>query len=159
MKRLLAFIFSMLCLLSCFCKAEVIEGIGVVAGAWDFSEEESVNPILDPNADIGFAFVVDPPIGYWVGAFNGALIALADSAFEVLTTSPEDTTLYDWTLPAFPGVTYVVRTTERHYAKFKPIQILIPIIQYAYQPDGSRLLVDPVPVKPTTWGRIKLLYN
>ena len=142
--------------------ADVIQGTGILSvGSWDFSEQVSVDRFTNPNSDLSFAFVVDPPLGYRVACENGAVaVLIQDSTFDEVTVAPEDTTLYSWDLPAQVGATYVIRTTERHYAKFTPLQLEpVPIIRYAYQPDGSRALIDPVPIEETTWGRVKALYQ
>ena len=145
--------------------AEVISGVGVLSqGAWDFSESASVHPKLDPNADLTFVLIVDPPperTAVW--GLNGATLVMVDSSFAELTTAPEDTSLYDWEWPLLMAATYVIRTTERHYAKFRILDLMIPMIEYVYQPDGSRILTNGVPTgiaeHITTWGRLKALYQ
>jgi hypothetical protein len=129
-------------------------------GGWDFSEEKSVNPFFDPGADFAIAYVVDPPLGYRVQGLDGArLVMVPDSTFEELTEAPEDPSLYGWDLPGLMGVTYVIRTIEGHYAKFRILSLLGHWIEYAYQSDGSRMLAYPTPVERTTWGRIKALFE
>ena len=92
-----------------------------------------------------------------------ARIAFApiDSTYEELTSAPSDTTLYKEGLDILYSVFYVVRTRERHYAKMRAICCVGGGIQieYAYQDNGSRILVDSVPVRSITWGQIKALYR
>ncbi|MBP2680191.1 MAG: hypothetical protein H6Q78_54 [Candidatus Krumholzibacteriota bacterium] len=140
--------------------ADLVHGIGPLSeGGWDFSESTSVDPKFDSNTDLTLVYVVDPPIGSRAWGLNGAVIVMVDSSFVELTTAPEDTALYDWDWPAVLGETYVIRTTERHYAKFRILNLIIPTIEYVYQPDGSRMLAEGVPVEATTWGRVKSLYH
>ena len=128
-------------------------------GAWDFSAQITVGPFT-PDADLYFAFVVDPPLGDWIAAVNGAMIAMVDSSFGELTTAPVDTSLYDYDMAAILGITYVIRTGEGHYAKFTVDQLYpLIVLEYVYQPNGSPMLVDPVGVEQTTWGRVKAIYR
>lgn len=101
---------------------------------------------------------------YWTTNYP-ALIAFApqDTTYEDLTTAPSDTTQYYVGRALFDGGVYVVRTRESHYAKLRVIcggcVAGGVLFEYTYQDDGSRVLVAPVPVTSTTWGRIKSLYK
>ena len=145
---------------------DVISGIGDMnLGGWDFSTQTTVPPMNGPNNnpdnDISFVIVVDPPLGIMVFAENGAMVtAILDSTFEELTEAPGDSSLYALILPASIGDTFVILTTEGFYAKLSPLRIEPwPIIEYVYQPNGSRILVDPVAVEATTWGRVKAAFE
>lgn len=139
---------------------DLVQGIGAFEfGCWDFSEEQSVHD-WDPGADACIAYVVDPPLGWMVSAAGFGEIAPVDSAFDDVTTAPADSSAWVIDYPAFTFVTYVVRTAENHYAKFRILEFIpIVTIQYAYQPDGSGNLDTTVPVEETRWGRIKALYR
>ena len=136
-----------------------------------------------PAFDFSDSVLVPPPDGdlYWVtlsttrsiagGAIQSewfttnypALIGYApgDSTYDELTTAPSDTTLYDFAAAVLSYGVYVVRTKEHHYAKVRVEMIGGGgiTIEYTYQDDGTRVLVNPVPVHPVTWGRIKSLYR
>ena len=140
--------------------AEIIEGTAVLEqGCWDFSQQQTVVD-WDPSADACILYVVDPPLGYMVTAAGYGAISVVDSAFDDVTSAPTDSSAWVFDYPAFTFVTYVVRTAENHYAKFRLVDgVVIPTIEYAYQPDGSMNLDTGVPVEATTWGSIKELYN
>ncbi len=142
-------------------RCKILSGIGVLyQGGWDFSEQQTVHSMFDPATDLSIVLVVDPPFGPWQFGENGARITeVPDSNFAELTTAPEDSTRYLWELPALVGVTYVIRTIEHCYAKYRILSIYPPAIEYAFQDNGSRVLDPGVPVEPTTWGRIKELYG
>lgn len=141
--------------------------------AWDFSDSAAVVP---PNGDLRWTIVRATNANrsflgtqssarfpeFWLTNYP-ALIAYApqDSTYDELTTAPGDTTLYKEGLELFYFAVYVVRTKEHHYAKLKAVCCVAGGIQieYTYQDNGTRILVDPVPVRPTTWGRIKSLYR
>ena len=140
--------------------SKVISGIGYLDfGGWDFSDTTSVHP---DYADISLAIVVDPPIGLMVFAHNGAsVVHLPDSTFENLKHAPEDSSMYDIDVPAYLSQTYVARTQEGHYAKFRFLRLpyQIAIIEYVYQPDGSRNLTDEIGTESYTWGAIKKIFQ
>ena len=137
----------------------IIWGTGVlIHGFWDFSEEESVLGY----GDIFIADIVDPPLGRRVCAtYYPALIAVVDSTFEELQFAPEDTTLYDINAPASLGRTYVVRTCESHYTKFRFLELSYQrsVIEYVYEPDGSRTLFGEIGVGIYSWGAIKSIFR
>ncbi len=131
----------------------------MIQGGWDFSEETPVHWL---DGDIQVGHVGDPPLGWLVGGANGAgIILLADSTFEDLSEAPADSSLYNYwgEEPGIPGATYVCRTGDGHYAKFRFLDPFFSEIEYAYQTDGRPSFLDPVPVEETTWGRIKALYE
>ncbi len=137
---------------------EVLRGIGTSSqGGWDFSEEAPVHWL---DGDIAVGYVVDPPLGWLVwGANGGKIVLLADSTFEDLTEAPADTSLYKYEEQGIAGATYVCRTGDGHYAKFRYVSPSFSMIEYAYQTDGTPSFLDPVPVEETTWGRIKSLFK
>jgi hypothetical protein len=142
--------------------ADVLSGQGVMTPCWgwDFSAQKSLCVLEFP--DIFLAFVVDPPLGLRVSVTDPASIALIpDSTFEELKFAPEDSSSYTWDLPALYDMTYVARTKEGHYAKFRFLQLpyLERIIEYVYQPDGSRRFFNAVGVEESTWGTIKALFR
>ncbi|MBI4721089.1 MAG: HmuY family protein [Chitinivibrionia bacterium] len=153
---------TVLLLIACVAPAsgEIVKGYGTLdQGCWDFSKEKSVRD-WDPGADACIAYIIDPPIGFMVATANYATVAVIDSAFDDVTTAPEDSSAYVYDYLAFDFVTYVVHTAEGHYAKFHILQFIpLVIIEYAYQSDGSRNLDTSVPVDATSWGRIKALYQ
>ena len=86
-------------------------------------------------------------------------ILVADSLFESVTIAPENDELYQNNVDRYYNLCYIVKTSNGCYAKIK---ILYPkpfdttnVVEYVYQPDGSRILVSPVPVENISWGRIK----
>ena len=91
-----------------------------------------------------------------------ALVAeISDCTFEELKYAPEDTTIYAIDAPALVGRVYVSRTMEGHYAKFRFLYLTYDeaVIEYVYQPDGSRVLYDASAVEEYSWGKIKELYR
>lgn len=141
-------------------RAGVVSGIVVLpSGAFDFSEQTSPAFALDPSADILAAYVVDPIEGFFVNARFGATIAaLPGVDYADLAEAPSDSSLYtDFIVPAAYNVTYVVKTQEGHYAKFRFVS-LVAAIEYSYQPNGSRILVDATPAKAISWGQLKAIY-
>ena len=139
----------------------IISGTGVLDEfwGWDFSEQSCTSD----NRDMIVGFIVDPPLGLSVGpTYPPSLIAmLPDSSFEDLKYAPADSSLYKIVQPAYLNVTYVARTLENHYAKFKFISLPydIPIIEYVYQPDGSRKLFEETGTTKSSWGSIKQIYT
>lgn len=156
-------------LLTLYCNLSVSSSVysGVICkidtlylGGYDFSESTTVH---QDDSDIFMAIVVDPPLGLVVGAYRypAEIAYLPDSTFEDLRYAPEDTTVYNFYQHAYLGKTYVVRTMEMHYAKFRFLQLpyAVTIIEYVYQPDGSRKLFDRIAVESYTWGGIKKLFQ
>jgi len=145
--KLLLVLWLLLIVLTSNAYSGIIWGTGVMTNAfWDFSEQTSVLG----EGDIDLAIVVDPPLGWMVGATRyPALIAEIDSTFEELQFAPEDTTSYDFDASASLDRTYVVRTRERHYAKFRFLELNYQrsVIEYVYQPDGSRKLFGEISVE------------
>ena len=146
--------------------AEVIQGVGIVCHGWNFSTQMCHDECMlqaNEGCDMSITYVVIPPLGLRVGTWNFATIAmLEDVTFEELEEAPSDETLYIYDHPARLDVTYVVHTTEGHFAKFKFIFLstyLFSQIEYVYQSDGSRSFVPSVPVERSTWGAVKALYT
>ena len=80
----------------------------------------------------------------------------SDSTYEELTTAPEDSTLYTGAVWAYTNQTYILRTPQYHYVKFRVLYGGWPVqIEYTYQDDGSQI----VPIENTTWGKIKSIYK
>lgn len=142
--------------------SDVISGTGVLTWAqWDFSESEACEDMF--CGDIAVIDVFYPPLGLVVSApyAPGLIICLPDSSFQDLKYAPEDTLAYSYEVSAYANVTYVVRTLEGHYAKFRFTVLTYQsmIIDYVYQPDGSRELFNRIATKRQTWGAIKALYK
>lgn len=155
-----AIIICVLCALLCSRQASsgVESDTVVLFGLWDFSEKCS--KAYHEGGDVGIVTVVDPPPDRIIVACDtGALVAhLPDSTFEDLKYAPDDTTLYNFYQPYFVNSTYVVKTGDGKYAKIQFQQVIpAPIMEYVYQPDGTRKLFDPdsVGVQITSWGTIK----
>jgi hypothetical protein len=150
---------------SCFparADSEVISGIvNLIHGGWDFSEQVSTTGPFE--GDMFIAIVVDPPLGWRVATtIPPALITvIPDSTYENLQFAPADTSVYSFDAPAEVGYVYVIRTVERHYAKMRLIKCDYAgtIMEYTYQPDGSRKLFNEIAVESISWGRIKALYR
>jgi len=126
-------------------------------GSWDFSDSLLVG---EHDGDLRIIYVVSPPIGYQYTCENGAVARTVPGTFEDVAEAPEDLSTYEFYGPALLGPVYVLRTAEGHYVKYHMIQVLpAPLIEYVYQPDGSRVLVDVLPAQSTTWGAVKALYR
>lgn len=148
--------------------SDVISGIGVLdKGAWDFSDTTSVHP-LDESADITFARTAlteetTLPLTLYVCANPPAQIAVITySTFEELQYAPPDTSsLYGYYACAFESWTYVIKTREGNYGKFRLLHLGGPykIIEYVYQPDGSRKLFGDISVEKSSWGAIKSIFR
>jgi hypothetical protein len=146
-------------LISCKVHSDIISGTGELTwGEWDFSECAPVNCYC---GDINVLEVFELGLTVFAGHWPGLIVILPDSSFEDLKYAPEDTSIYDYHAPVDPNVTYVVRTLERHYAKFRFTNLGYPpwLIEYVYQPDGSRKLFDEIATERQTWGGIKALYR
>jgi len=157
-------------------RAELHSGTVLVspAGVLDFSDAAEVLP---PNGDLywvttllvrsagsGLAILDRTSTQFYHFLANSpARIAYApgDSTYEEFTTAPSDTSLYGAGLPFLSSEVYVVQTQEMHYAKMRSAIVGGGgiTIEYTYQDDGSRVLVRPVAVRPSTWGRVKGLYR
>jgi hypothetical protein len=126
-------------------------------GSWDFSDSLLVG---EHDGDLRIIYVVSPPIGYQYTCENGAAARTVPGTFEDVVEAPEDPSTYEFYGPALLGPTYVLRTAEGHYVKYHMIQVSpAPLIEYVYQPDGSRTFVAALPVQSTTWGAVKALYR
>ncbi|MGD1048665.1 MAG: hypothetical protein ABR899_07955 [Candidatus Krumholzibacteriaceae bacterium] len=142
--------------------ADVISGQGVMAPCWGWDFSEQVSLCYLENPDIILGFIVDPPLGLVIGVTGWAsIVMLPDSNFEDLRYAPEDSTAYGYDLPALVNTTYVARTREGHFAKFRLLQLpyLVPIIEYVYQPDGSRRFFNEIGVEKSTWSAVKALFR
>jgi len=142
-------------------EASVISGTGsMFKGGWDFSLQMTVDANV---SDVFLASVFDPPLGLRVAAYMApALVAeITDCTFEELKYAPEDSMIYDIDAPASVGRVYVSKTMEGHYAKFRFLILTYDeiIIEYLYQPDGSRVLYDTSEIKEYSWSRIKALFE
>jgi hypothetical protein len=142
--------------------SEVISGIvNLIHWGWDFSEQVSTTGPFE--GDMFIAIVVDPPLGWRVAAGMppALIVVIPDSTYEELQFAPADTSVYSFDAPADVGYVYVIRTVERHYAKMRLIQCDYGaiIMEYTYQPDGSRRLFNEIGVESTSWGKIKALYR
>ncbi len=171
--RRVAFAFAIgFSLTSTAVQAELHTGFALIpAGpAWDFSDSVAVAP---PNGDLRWITLIarnaEPASGrsalfpYYFLTDYPASIAVApqDSTYEDLTTAPADTLLYGPSAEVLSYGVYVVRTKENHFAKLR-IELVGGggiTIEYAYQDDGTRVLVNPVSTRVTTWGRVKSLYR
>jgi len=146
----------------------IISGTGVLdKGSWDFSDTTSVSP---ESEDADFFVIITAltltdaiPLETYIGTNYPAMIAvIRDSTFEELKFAPPDTSsLYDYDALMLPNQFYVIKTHEGHYAKFRflksPVQH--PMIEYVYQPDGSRRLFDAIGVERYSWGAIKSMFR
>lgn len=162
---------SILLLSTCGVKARLHTGFVLIwpGPAFDFSDSVLVPP---PDGDLYWVTLSETPSTAggeeaaqfaWFTTNYPALIAYApsDSTYHELTTAPSDTTLYHFDAAVLSYGVYVVRTKEHHYAKVRVEMIGGGgiTIEYTYQDNGTPVLVNPVPVRPTTWGRVKTLYR
>ena len=152
------------------CHAELRHGFGpMINDSWDFSDSTSLGyPDYSTAVDI-YMYVtlqnnpdtLNSPSIYMVSAnFEaGALITAVDSAFVDLKSAPEDLDKYTYFQYAYYNVTYVIKTIEDNYVKFRFTDLYetasYPTIEYYYQTDGSRKLYDYIGISETTWGHIK----
>jgi len=105
---------------------------------WDFSDSR-----VDLYQGHLIVYVVDPPIGYLLALERSRSTHFRYLIRDSLSLLGHHQYIQD--LPALLGHTYVVRTAEHHYAKFKILYLLpVPFIQYVYQSDGSRILDSDV---------------
>jgi hypothetical protein len=126
-------------------------------GSWDFSDSLLVG---EHDGDLRIIYVVDPPIGYQYTCENGALARTVSATFEEVVEAPADLSTYGVRGPALIGPVYVLRTAEGHYVKYHMIAVVpAPLIEYVYQPNGSRILVDALSVRQSTWGAVKALFR
>jgi len=109
--------------------AGVIHGYAWFAfGSWDFSDSLLVG---EYDGDLSIVYVVDPPLGYVYGCWNGASARIVSGSFEDVVEAPADLATYDAHGPALLGPVYVLRTAEGHYVKYHMIQVLpAPLIEY-----------------------------
>ena len=145
----------------------IVYGTGVLddSWTWDFSENSDTSPPFSCDPDIMIALGVTDPYGNSLGDVVAGtcppniIISLPDSSFEDLRYAPADTSLYDWYCVLEIGRCYVVRTNEYHYAKFRFTHIPpgAPVMDFAYQTDGSTKLFDKIATEESSWGAIKAL--
>jgi hypothetical protein len=153
------FLFGVALSIATSASAELIHGFAYHDDAFDFERQQSVFH-LDPSADLILGYVADPPLGYRTMGQHGAeLVLMSGMTWEEVTVAPGDTSLYYWDLPLYQDSTYVIRTGEGHYAKFRVLVPGVFYFEYVYQSDGSRVLDGTVPTQVTTWGRIKELFR
>ena len=155
-------LFILVVLLPVFSRAGVIRGDGCLGGmyAWDFSDSVAVewgsDDLLLFRGFDGSGQHIEVAI-----APHGLAI-IPDSSYKDLSYAPEDLSRYETEQELRNLTAYVVRTAEGNYAKF---QILLDDcgghfhIEYSYQPNGSRCLVDGIAIQDRTWGIIKALYR
>ena len=144
--------------------AEIIAGVGVVCSGWNFSTQTCIDEcVLQEGEACDMDISLVYPLGLYITAWNSATIAMLEGVpFQDVDEAPSGETLYEYGQPAELDVTYVVQTTEGHFAKFRFIvlgEFEFPQIEYVYQSDGSRNFVDAVPVERSTWGAVKALYT
>lgn len=137
--------------------ADVIVGTAILAGGgWDFSIMQACEPF---DGDIAIGIIIDLSETRICGMNGAKLICLPDSLFEELKYAPEDTTQYEYHLPAILGAVYVIITRHNYYAKIRFPENDYPFLymDYVYQPDGSTKLFKTTAVKLVSWGLIKKL--
>jgi hypothetical protein len=128
---------------------------------WDFSD----SAVAPSEWDISLMVVMQSAkdassVGiYWIIAPYGVTLTPPDSTYDVLTLAPEYPTGYYGAYEMVPYRTWVCRTAEGHYAKFRFLGESYVEFEYTYQDNGSRYFRDGVPVEGSTWGRIKTLYE
>jgi hypothetical protein len=141
-------------------RATIHTGLGRLE-YWNFSDS-TVSP---SDWDISLLVVVQSPEArtntgiYWLYAPHGAILTPPDSTYDLLTMAPEYPTGYFGAIEFVPYRTWVCRTQEGHYAKFRFFGDQYVEFEYTYQDNGSRYFRDGVPVTDTTWGRIKELFR
>jgi hypothetical protein len=151
--------------------SKIHKGLGYAEfdSAWDFSDSSTCVLFEGDCGDLAMGITLmqtatEPTVMLMLAMAPHAGIAVAslDSTYEELTTAPEDSNEYFIMVVPYPDVVYVMRTNEGHYAKFRGVD-LGPggdfTLEYSYQDDGTRVLVDDVPTEQTTWGRMKSLYD
>ena len=144
--------------------AEIHEGIGALSN-WDFSDSMSTSSnewdisveIVALQGEASAGVVVAVRANFPGGV---ATVGLA-SLYDTLTTAPSDPATYTLTVLFVPNRTWVCRTREGHYVKFRFLDDLTQtdLFEYHYQDDGSTTIDETVPVRDSTWGRIKSLYQ
>jgi len=138
--------------------------------AWDFSDSTSCSLFSGPCGDFATGITLagvaplSPCYMFLFATRPDALIAVAkrDSSYDEITTAPEDSALYHVIVSFCPEDVYFIRTSERHCAKIRAVYVSGGVdltFEFSYQDDGTRILVDTVAVRETTWGRIKALYQ
>lgn len=141
--------------------SDVITGTAELTnGFWDFYTMES----LTWQEGGGHAFVPLMNGVLVVAATNGSFVAaVPDSGFEELQYAPADSTQYYYNQVAVDGRIYVykitnITTREVTYAKVRFLRYSYPVVlDYVYQPDGSRKLFNDVGIDHSTWSMIKAL--
>ena len=144
--------------------AQIVHGFAdLFQGDFDFSTQTLVNH-NGPENDISLAFVVDPPLGWRIHTtFSGSyLLTVPDTTPEVFSTASTDPAAYNGDAPIVVGLTYVIMTADGVFAKFT-FRTWVPyseaMMEYYVQLDGTPDLETPIPIRLTTWGRIKTLYD
>ena len=156
---LLIIVLICLCIISCYASAEIHQGYIVFDGI-NYGFDFSAGTYSQFSWDLNYAITrgLDSNSLQFIRLYGSCqnCIMYSDSTYEELTTAPADSTLYTGALWSLTGKTYILRTQERHYVKFRTISGGYPVyIEYTYQDNGSQT----VPIKITTWGKIKLLYR
>ncbi|MBN2070934.1 MAG: hypothetical protein JW814_05705 [Candidatus Krumholzibacteriota bacterium] len=141
--------------------AEIVAGTAELTyGYWDFYLMQSL-----PFPEAGQLFVTFIGPDMVIAAYRDAQVAaVPDSSFEELMYAPSDYELYYSYQLAVNGRTYVYRlihpdTGDITYAKVRFSDFAIPVMDYAYQLDGSLKLYDEVPTENNSWGKIKILFK
>jgi hypothetical protein len=93
------------------------------------------------------------------GLWGAELVMMSGMAWERVTQAPADTVVYVHELSLFQDSTYVIRTGDGQYAKFRVVNMGAGYFEYVYQSSGSRVLDETVPTQVTTWGRIKEMFQ
>ena len=126
-------------------------------GSWDFSDSLLVG---EHDGDLRIIYVVDPPIGLQYACENGALARTVPGGFADVLEAPEDLSTYQSDGPMLFGIVYVMRTAEGHYVKYRLVtEFPDPLIEYIYQPNGTRFFMDPLQARRSTWGAVKAAYR
>ena len=140
-----------------FASADIHKGYVEFRGdpGWDFSDSTYSNLYWDLDYGITKNNILNKSQFVVLVGPCANCIMYSDSIYEELTTAPNDTTLYTLAVWALDNQTYILRTRENHFVKFRVLVSGYPlIIEYTYQDDGSQI----VPIEITTWGRIKAIY-
>jgi len=141
--------------------AELGHGTATIGGGgFDFSEQQQIYEPLE-EGDLYLGLFEGPQGGYrFFTWWNGSLILTADSTLEQITTAPVEDAAYGQEAVPILGQAYIVKTSDGFYAKFAVREYYsAAVIEYYVQLNGTNVFVDPVAIEPTTWGRIKAVYE